>query len=412
MPNFLSHLSCDDCGKSTDPDDLIGRCPTCGGPLLARYDLGAARRDLNRSAAGRSHDVWRFSELLPVRDSRHQITLGEGWTPLLPLPRTGSAIGLPGLYFKDEGVNPTGSFKARGAAVAVSRARELGATTLALASSGNAGGAWAAYGARAGLDIVIAMLADAPELMEAQIHLNAAHLVKGEGFTYQVGAILAEAASSAGWFNVSTLREPYRIEGKKTMGLEIAEQLDWTWPSAIIYPMGGGVGLVAIWKAVQELKELGWVSGELPRIFAVQPDGCSPIVDALSLGLDEPEIPVHPHSIAYGIRTPSPPAGRLALKAIRESGGGAVAVSDDALVARMMELGKTEGVLATPEGAAGVEAAGVLRQSGALKSSDAVVVLNTATALKRLELVPQKETPLVRSAAELERLIGLVDSRN
>lgn len=411
MSSFLTHLECDNCSNSVSADRLVGRCPACDGPLVARYDLASARKTIS-NVSDRPHDVWRFSEVMPVRNEKFRFSLGEGWTPLIHLDRTGSELDLPKLFFKDEGNNPTGSFKARGAAVAASRAKELGVNTVALASSGNAGAAWAAYGARASLEVVVAMLADAPEIMESQIHLNGAHLLKGEGFTYQVGAILAQAAKDNGWFNVSSLREPYRIEGKKTMGYEIAEQLGWSWPTAIVYPMGGGVGLVAIWKAVSELFELGLVRGAPPKIFAVQPTGCSPIVDAIRAGLNEPIMPTEPSSIAYGIRTPNPPAGVMALRAIRESGGGGITVDDDAMVRRMLDLGRHDGVLATPEGAAGVEAASQLRSSGIVGAQDSVVVLNTATALKRLELVPSIETPVVRSAEELSRVVRLASTRH
>jgi threonine synthase len=326
--------------------------------------------------------LWRYHELLPVRDVANVVTLGEGMTPLLPLPRHGARLGVPRLLMKDEGLLPTGAFKARGAAVGVSRAVELGVRGIAMPTNGNAGAAWASYAARAGIDALIAMPVDAPEITRRECVAAGAELLLVNGLIGDAGRIVARMVTERdGYQDTSTLREPYRIEGKKTMGFEIAEQLGWRCPDVLLYPTGGGVGIIAIYKALLELRELGWIDGDLPRLVAVQADGCAPIVDAFAAGLDESTAPAHPHTVAFGITVPRALGDFLVLDAVRATGGTAIAVSDDALLAAQRELAADEGTWVCPEGAACFAAVGQLRESGWLDRSDEVVVLNTGTGL-------------------------------
>jgi threonine synthase len=388
MHSFLTGLTCPRCGQWYPADHLINLCG-CGSPLLASYNLeGVAaalrREDLERRPA----TLWRYHELLPVRDPRHVVTLGEGMTPLLPVPAAGAAIGLADLWLKDEGLNPTGTFKARGAAVGVSRARELGAQALALPTAGNAGGAWAAYAARAGLPLDVVLPADAPMVNQRETALAGArtHLVRG--LISDAGAIVARYVQASDAFDCSTLKEPYRIEGKKTMGYEILEQLGWEPPGAIIYPAGGGVGIIGIWKALGEMRALGWLRGSLPRLVVVQAEGCRPIVEAWRQGLDDVQFWSGAATLAAGLRVPRPLGGALTLRAVRETGGTAVAVGDAEILEAMRQLAAAEGIWACPEGAAGLAAAARLRREGFFAAHDRVVVLNTGTGLKYPELAP------------------------
>ncbi|MEV0396208.1 threonine synthase [Polymorphospora rubra] len=386
---FLTHLDCPRCETrhaADRPQNLCG----CGSPLLARYDLDAVRAAVSPAdIAGRGADLWRYAELLPVADPTDVVTFGEGWTPLLPAARYGAHIGLPNLLIKDEGLVPTGSFKARGAAVGVSRARELGIRHVAMPTNGNAGAAWATYAARAGLRATIAMPLGAPTITRNECLAAGADLLLVDGLINdagrQVAAILAESGGMI--FDASTLKEPYRLEGKKTMGLEIVEQLGWRVPDVIIYPTGGGVGLIGIHKALRELRELGWIEDRMPRLVAVQSSGCAPIVRAFEAGARRAEPWVDAATVAFGITVPAPLGDELILDAIADTDGTAIAVDDAELLADLREFGSLEGLLLCPEGAAGLTAARRLRADGWIGAADEVVVLNTGAGLKYPETV-------------------------
>jgi threonine synthase len=360
-----------------------GLC-SCGSPLLARYDIERVAAQVDRAEiAGRPPDLWRYHELLPVSAAGRVVSLGEGMTPLLPLRALGRALGVPGLLMKDEGLIPTGTFKARGAAVGVSRAAELGVLGVAMATNGNAGAAWAAYAARAGLRSLIVMPDGAPEITYAECAAAGAEVYLADGVIGDAARIVAAAVPDRpGYQDVSTLKEPYRLEGKKTMGYEIAEQLGWRLPSVIVYPTGGGVGIIGIYKALRELAELGWASGELPRLVAVQASGCAPIVAAFARGAARSEPWPDPHTVAFGITVAKALGDFLVLEAVYATGGTAVAVDDEALLADQREVARLEGSLICPEGAACVSAVRQLRESGWLSEADEVVVLNTGTGLK------------------------------
>jgi threonine synthase len=374
----LDHLECPRCGATYDATVLQGVCPADASPLLARYDLGRVSTD-PRAIAGRAPDLWRYHELLPVAAADRIVTLGEGMTPLLPAPRLGAELGVPRLLVKDDGLLPTGSFKARGAAVGVSRAKELGATRLAMPTNGNAGAAWSAYAARAGLHATVAMPVDAPRITRAETVVTGGDLRLVDGLISDAGRLVgaAVAASDGEWFEVATLKEPYRIEGKKTMGLEIAEQLGWRMPDVIVYPTGGGVGIIGIHKALLEARELGWVVGDLPRLVCVQATGCAPIVTAFEAGAEESVLVEGSSTVAFGINVPKALGDFLVLRAVRETGGTAIAVEDADLLADLALGGRLEGMFLCPEGAATVTAARLLAASGWLSPDDEVVLLNT-----------------------------------
>jgi threonine synthase len=386
--SFLSHLECSRTATTLDAD-LVQGLSEAGAPLLARYDLDRARASVTREEiAGRPPTLWRYHEVLPVRDPAFVTTLGEGMTPLLPLPSYGKAIGLPGLLMKDEGLIPTGTFKARGAAVGVSRARELGVRAVAMPTNGNAGAAWSVYAARASMGSLVVMPVDAPEICRRECVAAGAELYLVDGLINHAGALVkAAVAERAGYQDVSTLKEPYRIEGKKTMGYEIVEQLGWRVPDVILYPAGGGVGIIGIHKAMLELRELGWIGATLPRLVAVQSSGCPPIVDAFEAGLEESTLKEGTHTLAFGLNVPKALGDFLVLRAVRESGGTAVAVDDDEILAELRSLAAAEGAWICPEGAACLAAARQLRESGWLDEDEQVVVLNTGTGLKYPETV-------------------------
>ena len=379
----LSHLDCARCGAKHDAARVQGLC-SCGSPLLARYDTERVAAQVSRDQiAARPPDLWRYHELLPVSAAGRVVSLGEGMTPLLPMRALGKALGVPGLLMKDESLVPTGTFKARGAAVGVSRAAELGVRGVAMATNGNAGAAWAAYAARAGLRSLIVMPADAPEITYAECSAAGAEVYLTDGVIGDAASIVAAAVPDrAGYQDVSTLKEPYRIEGKKTMGVEIAEQLGWRLPSVIVYPTGGGVGIIGIYKALRELAELGWISGELPRLVAVQASGCAPIVAAFASGARHSEPWPEPHTVAFGITVAKALGDFLVLEAVYATGGTAVAVDDEALLADQREVARLEGSVICPEGAACVTAVRQLRESGWLSENDEVIILNTGTGLK------------------------------
>ncbi|MCX6464529.1 MAG: threonine synthase [Pseudonocardiales bacterium] len=397
--SVLTHLTCSRDGSTHDADVVQGTSPL-GAPLLAQYDLDRAAATVSPAEiATRPPDLWRYHELLPVRDPAHVVTLGEGMTPLLDLPRHGARLGVPGLRMKDEGLVPTGAFKARGAAVGVSRAAELGVTGIAMPTNGNAGAAWSAYAARAGMRALIAMPADAPVITRRECVVTGAELHLVDGLIGDAGAMIKAAVTERGGYqDVSTLREPYRLEGKKTMGYEIVEQLGWRAPDVILYPTGGGVGIIAIHKALREMRELGWLTGDLPRLVAVQAQGCAPIVDAFHAGLAESTPPADPRTVAFGITVPKALGDVLVLDAVRSTGGTAVAVSDADLLAAQAALARDEGTWICPEGAACVAAAGRLRETGWLDGTEDVVVLNTGSGLIYPDTVPVDLPVLPRGA--------------
>ena len=377
----LSHLECPRCGRTHDASVRQGLCLGCAAPLLARYDLTSITVG-PAEIATRPPDLWRYHELLPVSARQHVVTLGEGMTPLLAVPRLGERIGLPRLMIKEEGVLPTGSFKARGAAVGVSRAAELGVTAMAMPTNGNAGAAWAAYAARAGLEMLVAMPFDAPMITRLETIVAGGDLRLVDGLISDAGRLVAETlADRPSWFDVSTLKEPYRIEGKKTMGLEIVEQLGWRMPDVIVYPTGGGVGLIGIHKALTEARELGWVGGPLPRLVCVQSTGCAPIVRAYDAGERESEPWVGARTVAFGIAVPKALGDFLVLDALADTSGTAIAVDDADLLADLRLVGALEGMFLCPEGAATLTAARSLRERGWLSPDDQVVLLNTGSGL-------------------------------
>jgi threonine synthase len=387
--SYLDHLECGRCGTRHEASTVQNTCRECGSPLLARYDLTRLAAEVDRDAiATRRPDMWRYHELLPVGSANAVVSLGEGMTPLLALPRLGERIGLPRLLMKDEASLPTGSFKARGAAAGVSRAKELGIGGIAMPTNGNAGAAWAAYAARAGLDAYIVMPKGAPEITRRECVVAGARLELIDGLISDAGKVVAGAVAAGDWFDASTLKEPYRIEGKKTLGIEIAEQLGWRVPDAIIYPTGGGVGIIGIYKALLELQAIGWIqAGRLPRLIAVQATGCAPIVRAFDARATTSEPWVGAHTIAFGITVPKALGDFLVLEAVYETGGCALAVDDDALVAGVHDLAAAEGAFICPEGGATVAAAQQLRAQGWLNSDDEVVLLNTGAGIKYPEVV-------------------------
>ncbi|MGI8530569.1 MAG: threonine synthase [Geodermatophilaceae bacterium] len=380
MFTALSHLYCPRCGATADAFVRQGLCRSCGSPLLARYDLSSV--PIRRSAlADRAPDLWRYHELLPVSSPEHVVTLGEGMTPLLAVPRLAAALGLERLWIKDEGLLPTGSFKARGAAVGVSRARELGIRAMAMPTNGNAGAAWSAYAARAGLEMLVAMPVDAPTITRVETVAAGGRLVLVDGLISDAGRLVSAAVADTEWFDVGTLKEPYRIEGKKTMGFELAEQLGWRMPDVVVYPTGGGVGLIGIVKGLMELLGLGWLEGPLPRMVCVQAAGCAPIVRAFQAGAGSCEAWPDARTVAFGITVPKPLGDFLVLSALNETAGTAVAVTDAELLADVALVGRLEGLFLCPEGAATVAAVRALVSSGWISSDEEVVLLNTGSGL-------------------------------
>jgi threonine synthase len=380
--SYVSHLDCPVCGSTYDTKSVHQLC-SCGSPLLVRYRLEELKKDLDREEINvRKPDLWRYHELLPITDPHNVVTLGEGMTPLLHLPKLGYEYGLSHLYMKDEGLIPSGSFKARGAAVGVSKAKELGVQELAMPTNGNAGAAWALYAARAGIKSTIVMPKDAPSITRSEVALAGANLYLVDGLISDAGKIVGQAVAQDGLYDASTLKEPYRIEGKKTMGIEIAEQLGWQMPDVILYPTGGGVGLIGIHKALLELKELGWVSGELPRLVAVQAEGCAPIVKAWEEKKERSDFWNDSKTIAFGINVPKALGDFLVLRALYDTNGAAVAVSDEELLQEQSKVAQLEGAFICPEGAAAFAAARKLTQSGWMKRGDKVVVLNTGAGIK------------------------------
>lgn len=384
----VDFLECTGTGEVFGGEQLIG-LSTAGKPLLARYDLTAIRGNFTpEEVVGRRADLWRYEEVLPVRDPRAQLTLGEGWTPLVDSRRTADRVNVRRLWVKDEGQNPTGSFKARGLCLAVSRALELGATTLAIPSAGNAGSAAAAYGAAAGLPVHVVVPTDTPAPILEEISALGADLQLIDGLITDCANVVGRGVQDQGWFDLSTLKEPYRIEGKKTMGYEIFEQLGGRLPDAIIYPTGGGTGLIGMWKAFEEMEVLGWIGSERPKMFSVQATGCAPIVHAFEAGAECAQAWHGAETYAAGIRVPQAIGDFLILQALRESGGGAVAVSDRAMAEWVERLGADTGVFACPEGGATVAAVPLLREREMISADDEVVLFNTGSGLKYVGACP------------------------
>jgi threonine synthase len=384
---FVTHLECPKCSSTYASEELQQLC-SCGSPLLVKYDLEKVGETMSKEAvASRPPDLWRYRELLPVVSEENIVTMGEGMTPLLKLDRMGREIGMTNLYMKDEGIIPSGTFKARGAAVGVSRAKELGVETLAMPTNGNAGGAWALYCAKAGLEAVIVMPKDAPVIPRSECAIGGASLFLVDGLISDAGKIVGQAVKEHQWYDASTLKEPYRIEGKKTMGLEIAEQFGWEMPDVILYPTGGGVGVIGIFKALNELKEMGWIEGDLPRLVAVQATGCAPIVRAWKAGAKESEFWDDAQTCAFGITVPKAIGDFLVLEAVYETNGCAIAITDEDTLDAESRLATIEGAFVCPEGAACLAATEQLLAEGWLKSDEQVVILNTGCGIKYPETV-------------------------
>ena len=384
---FAQEIICPRCDHRFPLSRLLNLC-TCGSPLLVRYDLKKASANFSISSLqGRVSSLWRYRELLPLRDDANLVSLGEGFTPLLPAKSLAGELGLKRLWIKDEAQNPTGSFKDRGLSLAISRAKELGVKKAAIPSAGNAGGSLAAYAARAGIEAHVFMPRDTPIANQIEVQQYGARLTLVDGLINDCGRIINERKTAEGWFDISTLKEPYRVEGKKTMGYEIAEQLNWTLPDVIIYPTGGGTGLIGMWKAFQEMEELGWIGSKRPRMVSVQASGCAPIVKAFGEGRETAEPWQNAKTVASGLRVPQAVADFLMLRALRESNGMALSVSDEEMIAEIPRLGRAEGIFFCPEGAACVAALRRLTQNGWIKPTDEVVLFNTATGLKYLDVL-------------------------
>ena len=382
----ITHLECGLCGLEHEARRLLNLCRNCGKPLLVRYDLNRSKASLTKeSLAGRRADLWRYREVLPVEQDDNIISLGEGWTPLLRAERLGETVGIRELYIKDESQNPTQSFKARGLAVANSMARELGARKVAVPSAGNAAGALAAYAARAGLESFIFMPRDTPRANVVECEQTGAHVTLMDGLITDCGAEVAKRKEAEGWFDVSTLKEPYRVEGKKTLGYEVAEQLNWELPDVIIYPTGGGTGLIGMWKAFDEMEQMGWIGSKRPRMVTVQAAGCAPIVRAFEEGKRFADEFPNAATTASGLRVPKAIGDFLILDALRESGGTAVSVTDEELIAATREIGAAEGVFCAPEGAACLPALRKLIDADLVSSGERVVLFNTGSGVKYME---------------------------
>lgn len=385
--SYVTHLECSKCGKRYNSEEVQQLCE-CGGPLLVRYDLKRVKENFHKEdLKNRAPSLWRYWELLPLRDRKNLVSLGEGMTPLIKMEVAGPAIGLHNLYLKDEGIIPSGTFKSRGAAVGISRAKELGIKTVAMPTNGNAGASWATYGARAGIKSVIVMPQDAPEITRNECAIAGADFYLVNGLISDAGKIVGRAVKKHGWFDVSTLKEPYRIEGKKTMGLEIAEQFKWEVPDVILYPTGGGVGIIGIYKALRELQEIGWIGEKMPRLVAVQAEGCAPIVKAYNEKKTESEFWNNAHTCAFGITVPKALGDFLVLDAVYKTSGCAIAVRDEDLLKAQADLAAKEGTFVCPEGASLYSAAQKLRQQDWIKADEKVVMLNTGTGLKYPETV-------------------------
>ena len=385
--SFFTHLECAMCGKRLDAGKLWNLCPDCGKPLLARYDLPRAKQSFTKeTVAGRAPNLWRYREMLPVRDPSCALCLGEGYTPLIHTHSLAEQVGHERLLIKDEGLNPTGSFKARGLVMAVSKALELGAKALSIPSAGNAAGAMSAYAALAGLPAHVFMPSDVPALFVAECRALGAEVTLVDGLITDCGRVAAEGVREFGRFDLSTLKEPYRIEGKKAMGYELAEQMDRTLPDVIVYPTGGGTGLIGMWKAFDEMEKLGWIGPARPRMVTVQSDGCAPMVKAFHDGDEFAEPWKDAKTVADGLRVPAAVGDFLILRALRESNGTAVAVSDQEMIEAANLIGRTQGIFVCPEGGAALAAFQHLRKQGWILDRETVVLFNTGSGLKYAHL--------------------------
>jgi threonine synthase len=381
--SYLSHLECGLCGKELDADRLWNLCPDCNRPLLPRYDLDQVGYAVGPEALlGRPENMWRYQEILPVKNPSFILTLGEGFTPLIHARRLGSELGFETLFIKEEGVNPTCSFKARGQSTAISRALELGVKVVSTPSAGNAAGAMSAYAALAGMEAYVYMPRDVPAPFVSECKALGAKVKLVDGLINDCGKLALEEAEKFGRFDVATLKEPYRLEGKKTMGYELAEQMDWTLPDVIIYPTGGGTGLIGMWKAFDEMETLGWVDSKRPRMVTVQSKECAPMVKAFEDGSEFAEFWEGAKTIADGLRVPGAVGDFLILRTLRESNGTAVAVTDEEMLESANAIGSTQGIFAAPEGGAALAAFHHLRKDGWIKDNDKVVLFNTGSGHK------------------------------
>jgi len=383
LESALTHLECPECGREFNADRVQNICKDCRSPLLARYDLSRVAASVPcAQITARPRGLWRWAELLPVRNDSFRLTLGEGDTPLVPVPRLAKTLKLKRLFIKDESSNPTGSFKARGLCVAVARALELGRREFVIPSAGNAGGALAFYAARGGAEAHVFMPKDAPRANQEEVRAAGADLWLVEGLITDAARMAAEAAKGKHWLDLSTFKEPYRLEGKKTMGLELAESFNWSLPDVVLYPTGGGTGLVGMWKAFAEMEALGWIGPKRPRMVTVQADGCAPVVRAFQDGAERTGTWQNAHTLAAGLRVPTVFADRLILRALRESRGTALAVSDAEILEAQREMAQVEGLLPCPEGAATLAGLHHLIVTGWVQPEETVVLFNTGTGLK------------------------------
>ncbi len=405
----LTHLECSLCGARHEASHPWNLC-SCGGPLLVRYDLDAARRSWSREwLAGAPASMWRYAPVLPVSNPASMVTLGEGWTPMVRARRYEAALGAASVWIKDEGLNPTASFKARGLSCCISMCRELGVERVAIGSAGNAAGAAAAYSAAAGIEAHIFMPRDVPQANYIECESCGARVTLVDGLISDCGRLVAEGAARGEWFEINTLKEPYRIEGKKTMGYEVAEQLQWKLPDAIFYPTGGGVGLIGMWKAFDEMQALGWIGPERPKMIVVQAAGCAPVVKAFEEGKERAEFWQNASTISAGLRVPKPLGDFLILRAVRSSGGTCVAVEDREALEAGVRVARLEGIFASPEGAACFAALEKLLREGFLRPSDRIVIFNTGSGLKYLEAYSTLFPRLASS--EADKLGGLITPR-
>lgn len=380
-------LECSKTGEQFDPDGLMNLSP-CGAPLLARYDIEAAAHTLDfKNVADRVHSMWRYHEMLPAPDESAIVTLGEGMTPLLRAPRLEKVFGLSNLFVKDEGLNPTGSFKSRGLSVAITMARHLGAKKIAIPTAGNAGGAAAAYASRAGIEASVFVPEKAPSVHKVECALAGADVTVVRGYIHHCAEIVAHRTPAEDWFELSTFKEPYRAEGKKTMAYELVEQFGGDVPDVILYPTGGGTGLVAMWRAFSELEALGWIGEKRPRMICVQAEGCAPLVRAYENDDEVSTLWDNPTTMVSGLRAPRVLADFLCLRTIRESGGTAIAVSDEMMFEAQRKAGASEGILICPEGGACIAALGVLLERDDIGRDERIVTFNTATGLKYADMV-------------------------
>ncbi|MEC7734173.1 MAG: threonine synthase [Chloroflexota bacterium] len=389
MRSYLTNLECTYCGETFSADEPMRLCDKCGKVLYPRYDISTASKNFTKDLLrDRAPNMWRYFEMMPIREESNIVTLGEGFTPIFETKALGAKIGSNALFLKDEGLNPTASFKARGLSAAVSKAKELGLKKLTMPSAGNAAGAMASYAARAGLEAFVFMPQDAPEANQKEVIVSGGNLNLIDGLISDAGIISRGKAVEMDLFDVSTLQEPYRVEGKKTMGYEIAEQSDWQLPDNIIYPTGGGTGIVGMWKAFQEMEDLGWISSKRPKMFAIQAENCAPIVRAFENGTEFAEPWENASTMAAGMRVPSAIGDYLILNAIRESGGCALTVSDAEMADMTNIIGSLEGFFVCPEGAATACGAQKLIQYGLIDTEETTLLLNTGSGLKYLDMLP------------------------